>query len=174
MKKKSTITAGIIATTCLLAIGWVLWNNSSSPARQSGGSPTSRPVADLLKLLPNLADLGIERCGYAISSKNHYKITDLVPSPSDIECKIDGWFELSPAGREKVFRDYVWKPIDDAQIPRRLKENIPAGGISISEKFNDTFNQNGTYAHGFVAAIDDNYQKLFFVASDMDHPITVP
>jgi len=60
----------------------------------------------------------------------------------------------------------------EAYIPQALRDLLPEGDLLVSPKFNESFTQNKAYVHGFaVLPADDGSKRIYFIATDKDHPI---
>ena len=126
-------------------------------------------VSDLLAKLPNLKPLDIGSCSYTVEKSS---VKSMVPSPSDVRVELSGSAALSEAGSQALKSGFEWKPLSRDAVPPGLLTLVPPGDLVVSAKLNETFANNPTYAHGFVVVVaDDNWMRVYLLATDMDHPI---
>lgn len=79
---------------------------------------------------------------------------------------------LSDGGFQKLKTSFEWRPVPRNTVPSDLLKVVPEGNILASDRFNETFNSNPTYAHGFVVVIEGgNWECIYFLANDIDHPM---
>ena len=138
----------------------------SSPPKSPNTKRTS--VSALEKALPNLAVFDITSCSYTVTSRTSRSI---VPSPSDTLLELVGHATISDTGAERIRMGFEWEPVKRDQIPPELLSIMPPGPASFSRGLNRTFDSNGTYAHGVVIVLAEDWSKLYFVTRDRDHPI---
>lgn len=59
--------------------------------------------------------------------------------------------------------------MEKRRVSPSCSRSISACALKSSTK---TFNNNPTFAHGFVVVIEDaGWERIYFLANDMDHPI---
>lgn len=141
-----------------------------------GGSEVKVPVAknasvsELLTKLPNLKPHDIKSCSYTVEKSS--PAATWVPSPSDVRMELKGSAVLSEDGAKTLKSTFDWKPARREDIPASLLAGLPAGDVLVSQKLNESFEDNPTYRHGFVATITkDGWSRVYFLATDLDHPI---
>jgi hypothetical protein len=124
---------------------------------------------ELLGHLPNLGPLLPSTCSFNRSSTT---VKSDLPSPSDITVIITGWMKPSDSGFDKLESSTDWKALDRGSIPLEIIDQIPAGKVLTSLKWNRSFNSNPTMAHGVLFLIEeDKLKRVWFIAQDLDHPV---
>lgn len=129
-------------------------------------------VPELLTKLPNLKPHNITSCSYTIETSSTAGRLDTVPAPSDTRYELRGSAVLSEDAAKALESAGDWKPARRDEIPGSLSAVLPPGDILVSQKLNESFERNPMYRHGFVATVTkDGWSKVYFLATDMDHPI---
>ena len=126
-------------------------------------------VSDLLAKLPNLKPLHIQSCSYTVEASS---ARTLLPSPSDLRVEIKGSAVLSEAGSRALRSGFEWKPASRDIVPPSLLAIVPPGNVLVSQNLHETFANNPRYPHGFVVALAEGaWSRVYFLATDLDHPI---
>ena len=163
---------GYILVACLLVATIVVVMFLIGGCSESGdGSQanTSSSVTELLRSLPNLQPYGVESCNYAIEKSS---INSRVPSPTDVRVELKGSAKLSESGFGAMESHFAWASIPRHRLPAGLAEIVPAGDLLYSQKLNESFADNPTFAHGFVViASQEGARRIYFLSTDIDHPI---
>lgn len=141
-----------------------------------GGAEVKTPMAkntsvsELLTKLPNLKPHDIRSCSYTVEKSSPAATS--VPSPSDVRVELKGSVVLSEDGAKTLKSTFDWKPVRRDDIPASLSAVLPPGDVLVSQTLNESFEDNPTFRHGFVATIaKDSWSKVHFLATDLDHPI---
>lgn len=151
-----------LGAACLLVEGC-----GQGQSRKPTAGETSVPK--LLEKLPNLKPLNVQSCIFAVETSTS---RSAVPSPSDTRVEINGSALLSESGSRALKSGFQWKPVSRDRIPSSLAATVPSGELLVSEDLNDTFSSNPTCAHGYVVVLkNSNFDRVYFLASDKDHPI---
>ena len=159
------IAAGVSAM--LLGMTTLLYWGCNQPA-STKPVVSSTSVSGMLMNLPNLKSLAIDTCSYTVRRSS---VSRGVPSPSDIRMELRGTADISDSAGETLTTSFDWKIARRDDIPPSLSAMLPPGDVMISAKFNETFINNPTYTHGLVAIIAKNWTRVYFLATDRDHPI---
>ena len=135
---------------------------------------TSSKGSDKTKLvswLVNLKEFDVTSCEYTLNKSSDTKFGRL-PSPADTRMELTGFAELSDEGLAKLKADFDWAPAKRTEVPPALRALLPEGDILVSPKFNESFAPNKAFVHGFaVLPADDKAKRVYFLATDKDHPI---
>jgi hypothetical protein len=171
------ISANAPRSVAMWSISTILLTVTIAVLNGCGGSGIKVPAAkntslsELLTKLPNMKPHGIESCSYTVE-KNSPGAPGGVPSPSDVRMELAGTVLLTADGAETLKSTFDWKPVRREDIPASLLAHMPAGDVLVSQKLNESFENNPTYRHGFVATImKDGWSRVYFLATDLDHPI---
>lgn len=157
-----------IATILLVVTVAVLGGCGRSKVKTPMAKNTS--VSDLLTKLPNLKPHEITSCSYTVEKSS--PVAARVPSPSDVRMELKGSAVLSENGAKTLKSTFNWKPMRRDDIPASLLVVLPPGDVLVSQKLNESFEDNPTYRHGFAATITkDGCSRVYFLATDLDHPI---
>ena len=79
---------------------------------------------------------------------------------------------LSAEGFKTLRSRFEWTPIARDDVPKSLLAVLPDGHLLFSQKLNEGFVDNPTYANGFVVTVaGGDARKIFFLSTNMDHPI---
>ncbi len=152
-----------IVVMMILLIGGC--NGNGSGSQVSAGSS----VTELLGKLPNLQPYGIESCDYTVEKSS---ASSRMPSPSDIRVELRGSAKLSESGFGSMKSKFTWGAIPREKIPKALADTAPVGNLLYSQKLNESFADNPTFAHGFVVVPEqEGARTVYFLATDIDHPI---
>ncbi len=158
-----------MSTTLAMMLGvMVACVSSCGRAAPAASGTRSTSVADLLKFLPNLNAIDVTSADYTITKNSASRG---VPSPSDIRMELLGTADLSEDAAKKLQQSFEWKAVHHEKMPAKILTILPSGDYLASSKLNDSFSGNPTYAHGRVVVIAGNWGRLYFLASDRDHPI---
>lgn len=159
----------LMGTALALMLGMMAACVSSCGRAAPAASETrSTSVEDLLKFLPNLNAIGVTSADYTVTKSSASRG---VPSPSDTRIELLGTADLSEDAAKKLQQSFEWVAAHRARIPVKILAILPSGDYLASSKLNDSFSENPTYAHGRVVVVAGNWGRLYFLASDMDHPI---
>jgi len=159
----------MIGAVLAIMLGVLVISVSSCGRATSSASTTrSTSVADMLKFLPNLNAIDVVSADYAVTKDSASRG---VPSPSDIRMELLGTADLSEDAAKKLQHSFEWKAANRKDIPAKILSILPSGDYQVSTKLNDSFSGNPTYAHGRVVVVAGNWGRLYFLASDRDHPI---
>lgn len=162
----NTLVACLSAATIAVAIFLV---GCSSSRRGSSQVSTSSSVTELLGMLPNLQPYGMESCSYKIEKSS---ADSRVPSPSDVRVELKGSAKLSESSFEAIESQFGWAVIPRDRLPPGLAEIVPAADLLYSQKLNESFADNPTFAHGFVVVPkQEGARTIYFLSTDIDHPI---
>jgi hypothetical protein len=83
-----------------------------------------------------------------------------------------GSVELSDDAGSLIEAAFDWKPVSRNEIPGSLARILPSGDLVFSERLNESFSDNPTFAHGLMVRLDAAEKHvIFFLARDIDHPI---
>lgn len=159
----------MIGTALAMMLGVMVTSVASCRRAAPVASATrSTSVADLLKFLPNLNAIDVTSADYTVTKNTASRG---VPSPSDIRMELLGTADLSEDAAKKLQQSFEWKTAHRENIPAKILSILPSGDYQGSPKLNDSFSGNPTYAHGRVVVMAGNWGRLYFLASDRDHPI---
>lgn len=137
-----------------------------SPATRSAQGKTS-PL-EMQGMLPNLKPVDIVSCNFAVARSS---LPSQLSVPSDTRMQVTGSAAVSDAGAWVLKTEPDWNPISRQDIPKSLQAILPSRDIIVSSKLNASFDQNPTYAHGFVVVlVADTGRIMYFFATDVDHP----
>ena len=129
----------------------------------------SQSIPDLVAKLPMFDGLGVESCSYTVDRSS---VSGGLPSPSDVRLELRGWAVLSKEGMNTLRLSYEWKPVGREDVPQSLVALLPLGAVQVSQKLNRSFTHNKTYVHGFVVILEETeVKRVYFMATDLDHPI---
>jgi len=161
-----SLCRGVTMVLVALAFGALEGCGNSANTKPAASNSS---VSDLLTKLPNLKPLGIDSCTYTLDKSS---ANSRLPSPSDVKMTLRGSAQLSAEGFKTLTSRFVWKPISRKDVPKILLPIVPAGNLLSSHKFNESFADNPTYAHGFVVLLAGGKSRsIFLLSTDMDHPI---
>jgi hypothetical protein len=132
-------------------------------------SEVNDSVEELVSKLPNLKPLNVVECEFVLTRHNSSR--SVIPSPSDVLLMIVGSVTLNEVGWKDIRSRYEWKIVSRDIIPADLIDSLPAGVVSVSYKLNESFSDNPTFAHGFVAISNAIENRIYLLATDIDHPI---
>jgi hypothetical protein len=129
----------------------------------------STSVPTLLTHLSNLAVYNITSCSFVAKRTSQ---ATWIPSPSDTRLELKGLALLSADDAKVLKSTFTWKLVPRGDIPDSLLAMMPPGDVLVSQALNASFSRNRTYCHGFVATLtSDDWSRIYFLATDMDHPI---
>ena len=158
-----------------LALGLCCPGCGESSRAQDTGRPErfeSESVERLHEKLQNLQGYVIEDCEFSIWSTS--PAFTLVPSPSDTKYWFLGSATLDESSAAAIQADYAWSSIARESLPVDLVERLPEGEVRVSEEFNDSFEDNRFYAHGYGVLVGEEGTRLYYMAHDLDHGIVLP
>lgn len=128
----------------------------------------SDSVANLVKSLPNFRELDVDAVDFTISRTRE---VHWIPSPSDSRIELLGCVKLTAESASQLEKRFSWRAILIDKMPAQLLSILPPGDYLSSAELDGSFEGNPFFAHGRVVVLVGQWKCLYFVASDLDHPI---
>ncbi|MEM8739669.1 MAG: hypothetical protein AAGG38_14495 [Planctomycetota bacterium] len=144
------------------------WFGCDSKAERNSVSSKSSSIQEFNNYLPNLNFLAPASVDFETIRGRDSRS---VPSPSDEYLITRGYAELPEERRNAIKKEYSWEEVGEQELPIMIVEILPEGTYLTCPSINESFNDNATFAHGFVVMIERSKSKLYFVSSDIDNPL---
>jgi hypothetical protein len=86
------------------------------------------------------------------------------------QVELKGYARFSERG-QAALSQFGWQKVAQDEIPRNLSAILPHGSYMVSQEMNSSFHTNPTFAHGFVVIVEACPEQVYFLSTDIDHPI---
>lgn len=154
-----TVGFGSTALSCLML--------GCRRAVQACATATSTSVQELLASLPNIGMYEIQTCCY---TSHRATASSVTPSPSDTTLELVGYATLSDVGARLLGSQNTWRAMERRDLVTTLEAILPAGKVQESADLNRSFQGNATFVNGKLVVVDDRWDRIYFIARDIDHP----